>query len=212
MFILELSVKKETNFSTTKLGWLLICISWQVYFIGSSHVICPREPSTLHNMNFHNSYHVCPSLPAALAGMAMEIWVIRSQLRTLYSLTSTLHRGRRVLCCWLHVEGKERLSLQVGWMFVGWSLVRDKHCGWAAMEPPPAPWSPKASRAGKHGQPAQCLLSFQTRPRVKWGHDRSVKGKGFLLWDSISEVVTWQIWVGCWFSEDCQKATEWVAV
>lgn len=57
IFLLELSVKKETNFCTTELGWWLICISWQVYLIGSSPVICPREPSTLHNMNSHNSYY-----------------------------------------------------------------------------------------------------------------------------------------------------------
>lgn len=31
------------------------------------------------------------------------------------------------------------------------------------MEPSPSPWSHKASRAGKHGQPAQCLLRFQTQ-------------------------------------------------
>lgn len=67
LFLLNLSVKKETNFCTTDLGWWLICISWQVYLIGSSPVICPREPSTLH-MRSHSSYHVCPSLPAALAG------------------------------------------------------------------------------------------------------------------------------------------------
>lgn len=65
-----------------------------------------------------------------------------------------------------------------------------------------------ASMASQH---SACSGS-KHRPRVKWGYDRSVKGKGFLLWDSISEVVTWQSWVGCWFSEDCQKAMEWVAV
>lgn len=124
IFLLNLSVKKETNFCTTDLGWWLICISWQVYLIGSSTVICPREPCTLHTRS-HSSYHVSPSLPTALAVMAVEIWLIRSQLSensVFLDIDSYGKRGFATrLCCWLHVlvEGKERLSFQVGWIFVG---------------------------------------------------------------------------------------------
>lgn len=103
----------------------LTCISWQIYLIGFSPVVCPRQPSTLHNMKSHNSYHICPALPAALAVMAMEIWLIRSQLLENSVFLDIASYGRRVfatcLCWWLPVlaEDKERLSFQVGWIFVG---------------------------------------------------------------------------------------------
>lgn len=111
-----------------------------LYFLASlSHWVqschLPQEPSTLHNMNSHNSYHICPSLPAALAVMAVEIWLIRSQLLENSIFLDTDSYGRRIfathLCCWLHVlvEGKERLSFQVGWIFVGLEPCEERTLG-----------------------------------------------------------------------------------
>lgn len=148
---------------------LLTCISWQIYLIGSSPVVCPRQPSTLHNMKSHNSYHICPALPAALAVMAMEIWLIRSQLLENSVFLDIASYGRRVfatcLCWWLPVlaEDKERLSFQVGWIFVGLEPCEGQTVRVNSSGALSSPCSHKASRAGKHGQPARCLLRFQTQ-------------------------------------------------
>lgn len=214
IFLLELSVKKETNFCTAELGWWLICISWKVYLIWSSPVICPREPSTLHNMNSHNSYHMFALLfqqPGSsgsgnLTDQIPAPWDLHIPWHRLLWQEGVSNTPVLLPACASGGQGKAvipgRMNFCRPGALWGTNTGGNQQCSLILLH----------GAQGKQGQPAQCLLRFQHSPRVKWGYDRSVKGKGFLLWDCIFEVVTWQIWVGCWFSEDCQKATEWIAV
>lgn len=172
--------------------------------------------------------------------MAKGIWLLWSQLLQNCAYSSTLPPvvGASVCCVpvpvvadgWRDIGGQEKAVIPGKMAFCRTGLCLDpcwvSHWG-LNTKPRPTPWSPMASTASQlwanlstdvtswTGEtPLWFLLRFEPQAQWSWVHERSVKCNTSMLpaWNSISQVATWQVWVGWWFSEDCKKATEWVAV